>query len=414
MEKKAVACIPGGECEAITTRMEPFSSSAAVSVDTGRKKKNREMYGPWSKLPNLTIEMILDRLDFVEKFRFASVCVSWRDAAPDFAKRRPQRIIPWLLFSHDTQTEALGFFNLPETMIHHVRIPRINMNFCCGSTEGWLFMFVDDTCEDHHCFLLNPLTKRQIQLPPFTHEPPQSVLKVILSASPDINEDWMVVAYTESHGLLFCKSGGRSWFIGPRKSRIAFSFDDGDIIFSGGKVYGLGMLNSVWAFDMTTQKHALMGGGVSPPYDLYHTYESTDRIDQYISYLVESNGELFLVARCLKNTSSHYTTFKFLLYKLKENDDENLRRMKYVWVRQSSFGAHQAMFLSRNGSKAVSTIESPGLQSNSIYFINDLHPQTGKPCDIGIYHVEDGTIEPFVPFDSCTFKFPSVWVTPSV
>ncbi|KAJ4976646.1 hypothetical protein NE237_001752 [Protea cynaroides] len=407
MEKKAVTCIPGGECGAITTRMEPFSS-AAVSEDTGRKKENREMYGAWSKLPNLTIEMILDRLDFVEKFRLASVCVTWRDAAPDFAKRRPQRIIPWLLFSHDTQTEALGFFNLIETMIHHVRIPRINMNFCCGSTEGWLCMFVDDACEDHHCFLLNPLTKRQIQFPPFTHEPPQSVIKVILSSSPDINEDWMAVAYTVSHGLLFCKSGDRSWFTGPRKSKIAFSFDDGDIIFSGGKIYGLGMLNSVWAFDMTTQKHALMGGGVSPPYDLYHTDESTDRIDQYISYLVESNGELFLVARFLTNTSNHYTTFEFLLYKLKENDNENLR-MEYVWIRQSSFGADQAMFLSRNGSKSVSTIESPGLQSDSIYFINDLHPQTGIMFqDITTLLLNRKAFKDSVDIFADRYKFPTV------
>ncbi|KAJ4976217.1 hypothetical protein NE237_001323 [Protea cynaroides] len=418
MEKKAAACIPGGETEAITRRMNPFTgtsyfSSTVVVSDTETEKEKRAVYRRWSELPALTIDMILDRLDFVEKFRFASVCVTWRDAAPDFAKRRPQRIIPWLLFSQDTQTGALSFLNLPETMIHHVRIPQINMNLCYGSTQGWLFMFAGDACENNHCFLLNPISKAQIQLPPLSLESRQSFLKVLLSSSPAINEDWMVVAHTVSHGLLFCKPGDRSWSIGPPNSKYAFSFDYGDIIFSGGQVYVLSMLNTVWVFDIKTQNLVLMGGGASPAYDLHN--DGIDHGDPYICYLVESNGELFLVARFLKNTAYHYTTIGFLLYKLHKNDNIELRVRGYVWVRQSSFGADRALFLSINGSKSVSTIENPGVQSNCIYFINDLHRQTGKPCDIGICHVEDGKIEPFnIPLDAYAFKFPSVWVTPSV
>ncbi|KAJ4977446.1 hypothetical protein NE237_002552 [Protea cynaroides] len=259
------------------------------------------------------------------------------------------------------ETGALSFLDLPETMIHHVRTPQINMNLCCGSSEGWLFMFADDAHENYHCFLLNLISK------------------VILSSSPDINEDWMVVAHTVSHGLLFY------------------------IIFSGGLVYGLSMLNSVWVFDMKTQNHALMSGGASSAYDLYHSDENR-------------HGDLHIYH---PNTGYHYTTIKFLLYKLKENDNKELR-MGYVWVRKSSFGVDQAMFISTMGSKSVSTIKDIIQNSNEeiiaelcncTYFINDLHRQTSKPGDIGIYHVEEGKIEPFIPFDSYDFKFSSVWVT---
>ncbi|XP_042520343.1 uncharacterized protein LOC122093863 [Macadamia integrifolia] len=364
------------------------------------------------------IEMIYDRLDFIEKLRFTSICVSWRNAVPEFTRYRLQKLIPWLLFSHDTETREIGFLNLvPENMIHLVRIPQIDLNLCRGSIQGWLFIFSNS--RDGQCFLFNPFSKVQIALPPFILRPWQSVFKVILSSNPKTNEDWMVVAYIPKHELLFYKSGDKSWSIGPTKSKVAFSYGDGDIISCGGdQVYALGLSKTLWVFDMRTHEHILIGGGVSPLYDLYQSDESIDRNgDGYICYLVESNRQLFMIARFLKNVgmnSYHYTTYKFLFYKMKKNNNKELR-MDYAWVRQSSLGADRALFLSRVGSKFVSTTENPEIHNNSIYFTNDLDPRTGKPCDIGIYHVEDDLIEPFIVFDDLySLKFPSVWVTPSV
>ncbi|XP_043687986.1 putative F-box protein At4g22170 [Telopea speciosissima] len=389
--------------------METKSAASLPDGDAETKKNENEMYRPWSNLPDLLIHMIYDRLDLKEKIRFASVCVNWGSAAPKFPIGSPQKLIPWLLFPHDSLTETVSFFNLPENMIYHVRIPKVNMHLCRGSSEGWLFLFAD--VRDDQCFLLNPFTKNLIRLPPLGTKPRRSVLKMILSSNPDTSEDWKVIVQLTSSGLLFCESGDMSWSIGLPQNRSDFDYEN--IIFCDGKVYGYGLSTpSLWVFDLKTQQQTFKS--CRKPNHLSHNL---------ISYLVESNGEIFLVARFLKNCDQseeaanyHYRTFKFELYKLmKENDGygyENgrVRQYEYGWVRQSNLGADQALFLSKTGSKFVSTIENPRVHSNSIYFTNDLHPRTAKVCDTGVCHVEDGQIEPFLPFNSISVKFPSAWL----
>ncbi|XP_042479334.1 F-box protein At2g05970-like [Macadamia integrifolia] len=405
------------------------SSSAIVVSNPETKISKKEMYRPWSELTDPIIEVIYSDLDFIDKFRMASVCISWRNVAPWFARRRPQQLIPWLLFFHDAPTEALVLLNLPENMVHQIRIPRINMKLCCGSSEGWLFML--DDARENHCFLLNPFTKARIQLPPLSIDPPNAIRKVILSSDPRINEDWMVVVHLTIHGLVFCKSGYSSWSTGPPRNRFWYPYDDRDIIFFEGKVYALGMLHSLWIFDMEPQKYILKGSAVAPSYDLYRNTDPVD--DGYISYLVASDGDVFLISRFLKNIRkpctaceslsteciecqaaiNHYVTLNFLVYKLKENNDRR-RRTEYVWARQSSLGVNRALFLSKRGSTSVSTIETPGLHGNCIYFTNDLHPETTKSCDIGIYNLEDDQIERLIQLDSYPLEFPLIWITPSI
>ncbi|XP_042478806.1 uncharacterized protein LOC122059839 [Macadamia integrifolia] len=408
--------------------MEKSSSAIVVSKPETKKFNEKEMYRPWSELADLIIEKIYGGLEFLDKFRTASVCVSWRNAAPEFARRRPQKLVPWLILSYDVQTEALGLLNFHENMIHHIRIPHINMKLCCGSSQGWLFMF--DDAQYNHCFLLNPITKARIHLPPLNIELlPHDVVKVILSSDPKISEEWIVVACVASRGLIFYKSTFMSWSFASPEDRLWYPLDDRDIVIYGRRVYALEILHSLSIYDMDHLICILEGSAVSPFYDLHHT------TDPYISYLVESNGEIFLIARFFKNirnpctacdslsfgecfecqsASFHYVTLKFLLFKLKLNYDERRKRTDYVWVKQSSLGVDQALFLSKSGSISISTIESPGVHGDSVYFTNDLHPETGKLFDRGIYHIQDGQCEPLIQIDSYPSDFPSVWITPSI
>ncbi|XP_042478808.1 putative F-box protein At4g22180 [Macadamia integrifolia] len=415
--------------------MEKSSSAIVVSEPETKKITKGEMYRPWSELTYPIVEMIYGGLEFLDKCQMVSVCNSWRNVAPEFARRCLQQVVPWLLISYDAQSrEAFGLLNLHDNLIHQTRIPQINMKLCLGSSQGWLFMFEDarDQPFFRTCFLLNPFTKSRIQLPSFRiAEPPNAVHKVMLSSDPRISQDWTVIGLA-SRGLIFYKPGFRSWSIGLPRTRNWYPCDDRDIIFLDGKVYALGMLHSLWVFDMETQKYSLKSSGVSPNYDLNRDNDTID--DGYISYLVESNGEIFLVSRFLENirkpctasnisltsecfecqtASIHYVTLNFLLYKLIKNDNRR-KRTKYIWARQPSLGADQVLFLSKSGSKSVSTIENPMLHGNSIYFVNDLHPGNGKPCDIGIYHFQDGQFEPLAQIESYPLEFPLVWITPSL
>ncbi|KAL5723471.1 hypothetical protein ACHQM5_006869 [Ranunculus cassubicifolius] len=139
------------------------------------------------------------------------------------------------------------------------------------------------------------------------------------------------------------------------------------------------------------------------------------------SYLVESNGELLMVYRCLYssikvNNHNHtkfykFVTTKFVVFRL----DQSSGPLK--WIEVESLG-DEMLFLGKNTSLSVSAKGLPGFKGNCIYFTEDVWnyfwagwSYRHQFTDNGIFYLEDGRIETFFSGD---FKCELFWVTPEI
>ncbi|KAJ4820809.1 F-box protein (DUF295) [Rhynchospora pubera] len=123
----------------------------------------------WSHLPELAVHLISRKVkSIVDYVRFRAVCSSWRSASPPKPSHLPPQL-PWLMI-HDITTIKEGitlFYDLWESKMHKLHLPEIVNMWCLASCHGWLLL---TTTSGQEVFLLNPLTRARIQLPPFNTE----------------------------------------------------------------------------------------------------------------------------------------------------------------------------------------------------------------------------------------------------
>ncbi|GFZ10462.1 hypothetical protein Acr_21g0010610 [Actinidia rufa] len=150
---------------------------------------------------------------------------------------------------HGPTTHRRGFFSLSADKVHFLRLPEASpRRQRCGSSHGWLAI----TDESPVIFLLNPLTRAKVLLPPlssfsnvvafnfydvgceYTLCAPNGdtytlnlkqmrdffIKKVILSSSPSSDDNYIAfVILNQTGDLAFCKNGDQSWkFIEDAKS----------------------------------------------------------------------------------------------------------------------------------------------------------------------------------------------------
>ncbi|KAJ3687251.1 hypothetical protein LUZ61_016415 [Rhynchospora tenuis] len=205
----------------------------------------------WSELPNDVLKYLTSFLSIPDYHRFGAVCQTWWSIAKQ-KHHRPPPHLPWLVLGDDNATEKHAFFNLSENMHYHIDIPELQGQYICGFSYGWLFTI--DT--ELNCHLLNPLTRKQFDLPPlppyneyyktnpFVMEPTENcteseemrmllVCKAVLDYDPSERSDFkVVIVYGESSKLAFWRSGDPKWsFIKGHYSNME------DVLFSNGKLY---------------------------------------------------------------------------------------------------------------------------------------------------------------------------------
>lgn len=147
-------------------------------------------------------------------------------------------------------------------------------------------------------------------------------------------------------------------------------------------------------------------------------------------YLVEMGGELLRVCRkvALNNQkfydsdeddnnnnydiSIHVRQYTYMTYRFKicKLDSSNKK-----WVPVMDLGEY-ALFLGLNNSASMSVVDFPGIKANHIYFTDDRviahHLFDHSGYDMGIFNLEDSTIEQLYMKDSELTRPPAVWVTP--
>ncbi|KAJ3688775.1 hypothetical protein LUZ61_017939 [Rhynchospora tenuis] len=124
----------------------------------------------WAYLPELVLHWISEKLKSITDFvHFRAVCSPWH-AAPLPKPRHLPPQLPWVMFAHklnaDKDDDGMRlFYDLWKSKMHRLHLPEIIGKSCCATHRGWLLVIAT---EGREVFLLNPLTRARIDLPPFT------------------------------------------------------------------------------------------------------------------------------------------------------------------------------------------------------------------------------------------------------
>ncbi|KAJ3706860.1 hypothetical protein LUZ61_010565 [Rhynchospora tenuis] len=189
----------------------------------------------WSYLPTVVIHLISQKVkSIVDYVRFRAVCSPWRSASLPKPTHLPPQL-PWLMISYDSNPEDDGmrlFYDLCQSKMHKLHLPEISGKKCHASCNGWLVVVAPLGKE---VFLLNPLTRARIQLPPFTapvkvfgvgkdshfeghhwfHLSANDFFITKLSFSTDLTDPncLIMVFFLKAHRIMFCRVGDPCWTI---------------------------------------------------------------------------------------------------------------------------------------------------------------------------------------------------------
>ncbi|KAM7510893.1 hypothetical protein LguiB_009768 [Lonicera macranthoides] len=395
--------------------------------------------GQWSKLPGDLLDIVEGHLLlYRDKVRVRAVCASWNSHLPKLPNQQVRQL-PWLLQAFDKGAEAThGLFNPFEKKFYHLDLPEAKGKLFKGSSHGWV-VTIEDITSSHPAdmYLINPLTRARIQLPPRSAFPdvkdyhPNKVGeeytlfceddvdffvtdlehltllldKVVLSSNPS-SEDCVVVAiYGESGRLAFCKCNDDKWTrLDLPAPYASYLFED--IKFYQQKLYAVRSCGELVVIeDIGPNPKVTRIVAPNPSYPLCAPV-----------YLVESSdGDLIMLVRSIRvqhgeNCFSIVQTVDFGIYKLDLSSSS--------WREVESIG-EDMYFLGYNSSVSISSREFPGLKGNCIYYTEGPESfgakiQKHEDSDIGVFKLDEEIFDELPGF-KCESKViwpPTLWLTP--
>ncbi|XP_017972622.1 PREDICTED: uncharacterized protein LOC108660458 [Theobroma cacao] len=376
----------------------------------------------WEKLPTLCLFLVLDKLGVPSNLvRFGVVCKYWYSVFNNFlnSKRRSSpNLVPMLLIPTRMSNRVRQLCSLQaKTKIYNIELPKSHIKRSCGSTYGWLAA-VD---KNMAITLLNPfkdgvtidLPEIEVPNPGYPYEYNEyDVHKVILSADPLSYPDSyvVVVIYSMRSRLAFYKSEEKSW-IYLDKDLEAFT----DVIFYKNLVYAIGTRSLIISFDVN---HSL-DNNLKPKVKILMSMRQglEDYVDH--AYLVElSQGNLFSIKKeidveeyhCCAHFTKSFKVFKLIL------DDQSGELLEEKEVKNID---GDVVFVGDNQTLAVSALDFPEAQPNSIYFTDDYFIYTTYkpfgPRDNGFFNMKDGKVGKHYRFRPWhKYLPPFIWIQPPV
>ncbi|VAH22913.1 unnamed protein product [Triticum turgidum subsp. durum] len=345
----------------------------------------------WSALPLDLAGLVLSLLPaYADRARFAAVCLQWHAAA-----------------RQKLQTTTLPLLALPDGTFYSLPYDK---PFCfpgcgfagyksvCGS---WLVFPRDDGC-----FLVNPFSRAVVTLPPLSSvrlRPPNAVAKWSLdehgSKFADPYNTWMhikkskklhviklilcssnlvaaLVGVEHTSQILICQPGALSWSV--RACDECKDFED--MAFYQGKLYALDDDENLLVVNISNDQStgnpqvSRIGRVIEGKADfrLYHVGTEENGLPVKKLYLVESRGMLLMVRRniwCQVPEVRPGGPRKFIAgrseFEVFEADFEHSQ-----WIKVSTMGDDQVLFLGRRCSRAVA-VSRYGLLGNRIFFLDD-------------------------------------------
>ncbi|ESR53395.1 F-box domain containing protein expressed [Citrus sinensis] len=356
--------------------------------------------GNWSELNNDLLIEVAQRLTWLQDLvAFGGVCSSWRFVATVVKLTFNFNRAPWLMLAPEKCTDQRRFFSLSKGMTRQFILPEANGKKCFSS-KGWLITIAQDLSMS----LLHPFSRRQIKLPHIktiknwrdlktTKMYANFIFKCALSSSPDYSSNYtIVISYVGK--LAYARPGDRSWI--PIDLNAYYH----DIIFYNGLLYAV-KTSQVRAFDIRGNNPTVVQEVSSLPSELLRFFPGS-------WYVAESTRKLLVIVRegSQVNDNWSYGTTRFQVL--------GLDFLTNTWTEVENLG-DRALFLGHNSSFSVDASISH-CKANCIYFTDDCVDAywyiacKGGGKDMGIYDLQEETIEPFFKGDSYNRITPPMWV----
>ncbi|XP_042485696.1 putative F-box protein At5g55150 [Macadamia integrifolia] len=351
--------------------------------------------GSWDERCHDILGVIVDQLSAIEDIgHFGAVCQAWRSVSVE--KWHLSIVDPWLMLAEKKDSDNRGFYSLSTKKVYYLNLPEARGRKC-WSSYGWLITLGLDL-EIH---LLNPFSRSRvsIRLPSLRTLPNQYsietspefirrafIKKVILSSRPskritseDHNEKCVVMGiFSEFRRLSFMRLGDEVWthVYTPREEGCIT-----DVVYLNGQFYGFTSLGKLVIVDIS-----------SPDPKTIEIAEPPDgRSNSAEFYLVESVGELFMIARevyveynGVECNERQYVRDTDLFEAYKFNFDDS------KWTKVKSLD-NRAIFVGVNASFAIFPSSYSECEPNCIYFTDDglygLMKETPRK-DMGVFWIE--------------------------
>ncbi|KAF7850370.1 hypothetical protein BT93_L5586 [Corymbia citriodora subsp. variegata] len=151
----------------------------------------------WGALPQDLLQLVAGRLDGEDFVAFSAVCPSWRSAGvgPYDARMRA----PWLVSFLDSESR---FWSVSRAKVHRAPLPSTVGRLCY---QGWMITGP----EGRGLGLLNPILGASIDLP--GSETFSCVHKFVLSSSPSVSNDYVVMVHVQPAMFAFYQPRERTW-----------------------------------------------------------------------------------------------------------------------------------------------------------------------------------------------------------
>ncbi|XP_074370532.1 putative F-box protein At4g22660 [Apium graveolens] len=432
------------EQEGVSSNNEEFGRSGALtSSPTG-----------FFDLPEDMSDKILLKMSLISILNFKTVCRSSRNVVRSFVSSSSNsqvHLVPWILLPRKLEDKRrIGFSTYDDQMVF-MRTnapPEFYDGLCLGTSHGWLVMLDKDI----EPYLFNPFSFEKITLPeiftfpniqclfgsvgsgyyihyyenPYKHRRriksvqelrTKFVSKAVVSANPSHNNGnffvLMISAWRKTGAILaFCYSGDDVWMqLGDHDESYC------DVICHDDMFYALNYPDEIEIWDVhngyPTKRTSIVAKYPQKVFDTKRSLKFRD-CDTTRSYLVEVSGDLFLVVRFIGGLVRSHETSKFELrhetlcfqvYKL----DTSIKK----WEEVESLG-DLVYFVGGNQSKSLLVPDNSAYKANSIYFTDDYWDMMywrKNHYDIGVYHMEDKSIEKTLRFDWQN-EPPPFWIDP--
>ncbi|KAM5563438.1 hypothetical protein ABKV19_018193 [Rosa sericea] len=308
--------------------------------------------------------------------------------------------VPLLMLPKRIDAAMVQFYTLEKGEIYNSNLPETSGKACFASL-GWLLTVTRDQGELKFNMLHPSNHRAQIQLPGLLRCPLENIWKFVLSSNPRSTLDYIVMFQTAT-SLGFCRPGlgGQGWkhlrFEGHNFIRDLTHYQGSFyVVDQSGRVSVVCEIEdpkrahlSVVAPDIPSQEQ-LLGPmkGIKQP------------------YLVESAGSL-LVVLCTSYHNHYESTIGCRVFKVPFSSwsDSEVKDL-----------GNRALFLSNSSSSfSIEVSGNSGCKPNCIYFMNSKRVTPFVDLDVGIFNMEDGTIDR----DSFNTVFAEIreshlWIQPS-
>ncbi|KAJ4745352.1 F-box protein skip23 [Rhynchospora pubera] len=171
----------------------------------------------WAHLPPEIIDLISEKAKYiVDHLRFRAVCSTWRSASLPNPRHLPPQL-PWLMLPYNgylwtTKNGTRFFYDVWESRMREIHLPETSGATCCASYRGWLLVV---SYKGREISLLNPLTRSEIELPPFSTWFGSYMIgfgRSKMTFSADVTDpNCLITVFLEDNGVISCQVGDQSW-----------------------------------------------------------------------------------------------------------------------------------------------------------------------------------------------------------